>query len=207
MNEAKIRLSAEEAELVNDPGIILTKNAIVRKVNLLLGSLSEDQKKIIAELSLPPEVTAISPKIAKGENYNGLPWLMLDHPRFFDKENVFAIRTMFWWGNFFSIALHLGGSYKKLFEEKLSTAYDRLVKEGIYCCVNDDQWEHHFEEDNYVPVKSLPRDTFNAVIKESSFIKLAKRYPLHEWDQIIEQLGTDFRMLLTILEMDQLPRR
>ena len=51
-----------------------------------------------------------TPKIAKGENYLQLPYVLLDYPRCFDKENIFAIRTMFWWGNFFSITLHLSGS-------------------------------------------------------------------------------------------------
>jgi len=38
---------------------------------------------------------AIAPKISKGENYEGLPWVILDFPRYFDKENVFAIRCFF----------------------------------------------------------------------------------------------------------------
>ena len=34
-------------------------------------------------------------------------------PAVFSKENIFAIRTMFWWGNFFSISLHVSGKYFK----------------------------------------------------------------------------------------------
>ena len=65
-----------------------------------------------------------SPKISKGENYKGLPWLVLDYPRYFNKEDIFAIRTLFWWGNFFSITLHISGKYKMRYEKKIIDSFE-----------------------------------------------------------------------------------
>src|SRR5215467_7358592 len=110
-NETKIHLSSFEMELVNNADWILTKNNILRKVQSMLEQVQNntvDYSKLYPQL-FPTEVKAISPKISRGENYGGLPWMMLDFPRFFAKEdlprsgaNIFAIRNMFWWGNFFS---------------------------------------------------------------------------------------------------------
>ncbi len=34
---------------------------------------------------------------------------MLDYPRAFGRDSIFACRTFFWWGRFFSLTLHLAG--------------------------------------------------------------------------------------------------
>src|SRR5689334_2264068 len=114
MQQTKIQLLPAEMELIASPDIILTKNAILQKIKLFLERLQVKQMDILKDHSprLPAEVLKISPKISRGENYKGLPWLVLDNPRFFQHNNIFAIRTMFWWGNFFSITLHLSGNNK-----------------------------------------------------------------------------------------------
>jgi hypothetical protein len=199
MNEAKIRLSEKEAELVLNADWILTKNEILKKVKHLLEALMEEQQKI-TRLSkhLPAEVTAIPAKISKGENYKGLPYLVLDHPRHFDKENIFAIRTLFWWGNFFSITLHLSGQYKEKYEQVISSSYAILKEEEIYCCVNDEQWEHHFEKENYILMNDLQDAEFRKILSARSFIKLSKRISLEEWENAPQKLLNDFRLFIEL---------
>jgi hypothetical protein len=124
-------------------------------------------------------------KISKGENYNGLPYLILDYPRIFNKQNIFAIRTLFWWGNFFSITLHLGGVHKERYEEKCIHALELFKQHDFYFCINSDEWEHHFDSSNYTPVKSLSIDKWEQQVKEKPFLKMAKKYSLHLWDDAV----------------------
>ena len=77
----------------------------------------------------------------------------------------------------------------------------------MYCCVNDEQWDHHFEKDNYTPVKELGDADLRKTIAEKKFIKLAKKISLGEWDNASHKLLNDFRMFIEILRMDQLPNR
>ena len=100
--DPKIMLSDDELQLVNNTGWILTKRSVMEKVDQVLGSIAENQKLIIEKEKnrLPQEVIKSEPKISRGENYLQLPYMLLDYPRFFDTENIFAVRTMFWWGNF-----------------------------------------------------------------------------------------------------------
>lgn len=37
----------------------------------------------------------------------GQLYLILDYPGMLSTENIFAVRTLFWWGNIFSVSLHL----------------------------------------------------------------------------------------------------
>src|SRR6187402_1155865 len=114
IQRTKIQFLPAEMDLVSTPDIILTKNAILQKIKSFLEELQLKQQDILQEYSsdLPEAPLKVSPKISRGENYKGLPWLVLDNPRYFQHNNIFAIRTMFWWGNFFSITLHLSGNNK-----------------------------------------------------------------------------------------------
>ncbi len=210
MNAAKIRLSPAEMELVNNADLILTKNAILKKVQGLLEELQVKQQELILlhAAGLPGKVSASSPKISKGENYRGLPYIILDYPRVFEPGNppdqpaaIFAVRTMFWWGHFFSVTLHLSGIYKQEGEEKLIGSYQSLKEKNFYCCINEDQWAHHFEENNYVLLSELDKEGFEKTIREKSFVKLAKKMDLNQWDEAEEILLGYFRDLMELLNV------
>ncbi|HXL58576.1 MAG TPA: hypothetical protein VN958_20075, partial [Chitinophagaceae bacterium] len=113
MANANVKLSKTELMLVCDEQFILTKNNIINKVYQLFGALSDHFFIGIKNTGniFPLEVLTSYPKIYKGEQYKGLPYVMLDYPRYFVKDDAFAIRCLFWWGNFFSITLHLAGKY------------------------------------------------------------------------------------------------
>jgi hypothetical protein len=138
-------------------------------------------------------------KISKGENYQGLPYLILDFPRLFNKEDIFAIRTMFWWGNFFSITLHLSGIYKFEREDGLMAAFPLLERNNFHFCVNENQWLHHFEKENYWPVIAENRNMFEKEIRQKSFFKLAKKIPLEQWDDAESLLTESFKEVLQVL--------
>lgn len=200
MDEAKIGLSKVEMELVSDAGWILTKNNILEKVKELLGEVQVMYHRQLEQFSgLPAEVLVSSPKISKGENYRGLPWLVLDYPRCFGQQDIFAIRTMFWWGHFFSLTLHLSGKYKSAYGPKMILSFDSLAENRYFICVNEDGWQHHFEKSNYQPVAETGYAGFEALVTKNTFIKLAVNFPLKQWNDSIRIFGEHFKLLLTIL--------
>jgi hypothetical protein len=208
MNPAKIRLSAKEMELVMNADWILTKNGVIQKVNHLLGSLQPAQAEALNKFrsSLPAEALVTGAKISKGENYKGLPYLVLDHPRYFDKENIFAVRTMFWWGHFFSVTLHLSGKYRQQFESTIIAAFSFLQDNEFFIATGSDEWEHHFEKDNYSPVKDMNSIEFGRCITQNNFVKLAQNIPLQQWDHAHTLLTGSFIRIMHLLA-GQLPSR
>ena len=180
---------------------ILTKNGIIKKTIALLDAI-KDQQHLHLEKNrnhFPPEVLEKLPKISKGENYQGLPYLILDYPRVFDKKNILAIRTFFWWGKFFSTTLHLSGHYKKQYEENMLAAFTMLKKEEFSVCINDEEWEHHFEATNYLKLQKCRKNDFKKIISNSSFVKLAKKNSLQNWNDAPRLLVRDFKKLTEIL--------
>ncbi|MEO5564575.1 MAG: hypothetical protein ABIR18_14105 [Chitinophagaceae bacterium] len=199
MDATKIRLSTEEAALVMRSDWILTKNRILQKVKQLLEMIQDEEQEYLATYSfLPEEVSIIGPKISKGENYKGLPYLVLDLPRYFNKDHIFAIRTLFWWGHFFSTTLQLSGNYKTLLENKIIAAFKQLSKDDYFICINEDPWEHHFEAGNFVPLNALSLKQFEKIIRTHPFLKLSKKIPLTQWNNVRENVTQVFRQFLTI---------
>jgi hypothetical protein len=193
-DQTKIQLSAVEMDLLTNADWILTKNLVVKKAQRLLEEVQQNISDYSKQHStiFPAEVIAVSPKISKGENYIGLPWLMLDYPRYFDKENIFAIRTMFWWGNFFSSTLHLSGKYKEKYSNTIKNLYDELCRNEFYTCINEEQWHHHLEKENYLPVKSFTANDFADHVKKRLFIKLSIELSFSQWDNAIQLLSENF---------------
>lgn len=202
MSNAKVILSAHEQQLVTDYEWILTKNDIINKGKELLNDIQGGYKKILSDLSfpLPEELNTRGGKISKGENYKGLPYLLLDYPGYFDKENIFAFRTMFWWGHFFSVTLHLSGKYKQRYVSTIAKKIRGNIYSDYFISIADDQWQHGFEADNYKAVNELTAADIDNNLRQNSFVKIACKLPVAQWNNAQEFCTKGFFNLLKILQ-------
>ena len=130
MSEAKVTLSPKELELVINADWILTKNLIIQKVYDLFGQVAAAYQSDAAKFTSFNEtpVFGIAPKISRGEQYQQLPYVMLDFPRFFTEEDIFAIRSFFWWGNHCSIHLVIKGAYLAKYGPSIDRYFNLIGK-------------------------------------------------------------------------------
>ena len=135
----------------------------------------------LAQTFSNPHVFATPPKISRGENYKGLPYLVLDYPRNFRPDAVFAIRSFFWWGRFFSSTLQLSGDYKNIYKPNLEAAYPAFSKYHIG--INPDPWQHHFEPDNYTALEQVPYEEFKKLLHQQEHIKMSAQWPVAAWQE------------------------
>lgn len=206
MEGTKILLSAEELNLVQDTHWLLTKNNIIEKAKSLFGELAE---ALVQDTSrhndFPEEVRLYSPKVFKGEYYQGLPYVMLDYPRVFAKDDVFAIRTFFWWGNFFSVTLQLKGAHQRRYLPVISKYKDVLAHHGYSVAVSDDEWRHDFGPDNYQSIAGNGAALEKAM--NGNFLKIAVRVPLASWNEAKALLQRHHETIVDILADQLLPMR
>lgn len=202
MSAAKVTLSPKELELVNNADWILTKNHIIQKVNDLFSSLANGyrQEYLQHDAFAKSPVFDIPPKISKGEQYQLLPYLMLDFPRCFTDTDIFAVRSFFWWGNHCSIHLILKGKFLEQYGPSIDRYFQLYGKYGAetkdwFIGVAQDPWQHHFEKDNYISIQ----DWNGYSVTMLPFLKLAKKIPLEEWDDIELFMLNNFKKMLTIL--------
>jgi hypothetical protein len=197
MNDAKIQFSPAEMELMNNSALILTKNKVLLKIKTMLEGLQEELVHTVyqqPDFSSHP-IFQESPKISKGENYLGLPYLVLDYPRIFDSLNILAIRTMFWWGHFFSVTLHTSGVYKDDIMAVIQDRYAYLAQNQFYIGVNEDPWQHHFEEDNYLLIADIDEAQFRDYCSGSDHLKIAAQFPLWDANFVMDDLYESWKKL------------
>ena len=196
MKEAKIQFSDAEAELLANAAIILTKNRALEKIRRLLEKVQEMQMDFVqANDLLQNDVFKIPAKISKGENYLGLPYFILDYPRNFTTDTIFAIRTMFWWGNFFSSTLHISGDHLSA-RTHLQQQHQYLTEQQYFVGMNQDPWQHHFNPSNYKPIKDLGEKEFITILYELPQIKIAAKWPLTHWHLTATRLFESWKFLL-----------
>lgn len=206
MDVAKIQLSTEELSLVQNAHWLLTKNTIIEKVYTLFGDIAHQSLSRFSGMRdnfnanpaiLLSEALIPSPKISRGENYGGLPWVMLDYPRLFNRQDTFAIRTLFWWGHFFSVTLHLKGRYKQQYQQNLLTNLPLLASRQFYLCVSGDEWRHEFEEDNYKPLTQLNSSAVEEILLANDFCKLSAKISLPHWNRSKELIIDLYETIVT----------
>jgi hypothetical protein len=202
MSEAKVTLSPKEHELVINADWILTKNLIIQKVYDLFGQVAAVYQSDAAKFTSFNEtpVFGIAPKISRGEQYQQLPYVMLDFPRFFTEEDIFAIRSFFWWGNHCSIHLVIKGAYLAKYGPSIDRYFNLIGKntnetKDWFIGVGADPWQHHFDQSNYIAIDHWNGET----VTKLPFLKLAKKIPLQEWDDIDQFLIIHFNRALSML--------
>jgi hypothetical protein len=203
MQVTKIAFSEEEMKAMLSADFFHIKHEAIRKIFELFGELEQRLRTepSLKELQLE-NVETRSGKIFKGENYRKLPYVLLDYPRLFTADNVFSFRSMFWWGNEFSFTLHLQGQELEKFRFRIKKNIERVLGQGFYFCINKSPWEYVFTQDNYILLDELYENPegFNPLISSKEFIKLSRRIPLKEYDNVINYGVETFKLALNLLK-------
>ncbi|WEK36222.1 MAG: hypothetical protein P0Y53_01810 [Candidatus Pseudobacter hemicellulosilyticus] len=165
----------------------------------LLGEVAQELRPMLEQGVWPAELFRFSPKIAKGEKYQGLPYVILDYPRVFGKTDIFAVRTLFWWGHFFSVTLHLRGQYKTQYAPVLMQRLSLLRQYDFYISVGEDEWQHDFSTENYRALTAMEDTAIERILMAGEFCKLSSRIALEQWDQSVVLLTGLLRVVFQSL--------
>ena len=199
-DKTKLTLSEDELAVAQDRHFILTKTRVIEKAaalfNCLLPGLNDTLRPVLHQNDIPGDGL---PKISKGENYNGFPYVIMDHPALFGKKDVFAVRTMFWWGNFFSITLHISGGFKTAFEERI---IENVLQEDFFISTGDAEWQHHFGPDNFIPFGEVTQQQLTQIMSKN-FLKVALKFDLNNWNNMLQLLPEGYKKIALLLRTDK----
>jgi hypothetical protein len=201
MPETKIVFSHEELHLLNDATLWMNKRTLTSKLYEVLGECAANLKSThgTAFTNLLHHKTHLNAKISKGENYLGRPYIILDYPDLFSKENIFAMRTMFWFGEMLSCSLIISGAYLDANHDKIISKLARSRHKDLFFCIAPDPWAHHFEKDNMRPLSKMKLSEIKKHVEENGFIKVARKISLTdsgEWNDFIMSSYKMFRSII-----------
>lgn len=179
-----MKLTQEEHKVLNDTHFLKVKHQLSEKVIKYLSHIERalHEEVTLHKKSFPfPKGTFLKGgKISKGDQYKLLPYFILDYPRLFTQKEIFAYRSMLWWGHHFSCTLQLSGP---VLEKNKEVLIDNIfLDKDIYFCVNNQPWEYHYGNDNYLQIKDLTKKDLINQINRNGFIKVNDCLPLEEWE-------------------------
>ena len=201
----KKNLTAAELKTLHNTNFFEVKASATKKIEHLFADVRDEIKKAIEEnkIIFPAEVDSKNGKIFRGENYSGLPYLVLDYPKHFSKNSVFAFRTMFWWGNFFSCTLHLQGKALEHLTPSPSPQgegrFTPLRGKNIYVCVNNNPWGYHYKKDNYLPIDKLSDTELKKLLLEKEFVKLSRKIAIKDHKKLVKFSKESFLLFCSVL--------
>lgn len=199
MQDTKLGLSREEAEIIGDTSFYLLKHSASEKIMEVYGEIERAMKEKIIRYN--PDVKNLnisSGKIFRGENYRLYPYIMLDYPRLFNVNSVFAFRTMFWWGHEFSFTMHLQGEALNQYRKIIRNNIKLLLKKDVFICVNDTPWQYHFDKENYLLLEDAG-DKLEELV-DRPFIKLSRKTGAGEYEKMYGKCMETFELFLGMLK-------
>ncbi len=193
----KHKFSSSELAAIHNSKFFQTKASVSFKIDSLLAE-TRDRIKLIIEkekIIFPEGVDAINGKIFRGENYLGLPYLVLDYPKYFGKDSAIAFRSMFWWGKFFSCTLHLQGKALEEKREMLIKNIKNFRKKKIFICTHHTPWQYYYKKDNYSSIDKFSDTELKKIFSEKEFVKLSRKIELKDYKMLPGFAAATFKIL------------
>ena len=193
----------KELQYMSDTDFLLTKVEVSKKVRTLLNQTHDRLSQYLTaeEFTFPEGIQARAGKIARGENYQQLPYMLLDYPRKFTQDDVFALRTMFWWGHFFSVTFQLGGASWQRYRSAVIRNAGELPRSSVSLCVSDDPWQHYRDLSYYRPTREMDTTQLQDQLRQRDFLKLAVFLPLNQWSSLPDQALAFFQRMIQLIEL------
>ncbi len=189
--------SSEEIELLQNSEMFVLKRKIFEKLSQQAGCVIDSLKAANHKngFKFPDYVNLTNGKISKGENYEQLPWMMIDFPFYFSKQKSFAFRTFIGWSKGVTCSLLLTGECLNHYEGVLRNNLQMLNNMNVGFCEHPHPWVHNFDCNQQNFVEHLDSARVAAHISHHDYIKLSCFLPMSE----IEHLEMFAQRTYTIL--------
>jgi len=200
-----LQFTHEEAALMADQHFFLAKAQIMTKVRRLLADTHASLKEEFASAVLvtPPDFDPANCHIVKGEHLESFPYQYLDYPKHFHDSNVFAFRTLFWWGHHVVCAVMLEGEGIKQHKARIVDRFHQLAGQGLELSLAPTLWEWKRGEGYTLPITHDRKAQIAAVLAERSFVKIVRFLPFTDpriqSGQMAEFSRETFRAILPIV--------
>lgn len=194
---AKLHIPPEGITTLRNTAFFSFKRDFTQQIIAHFGAIIHTLKEAdyVRAFPFPAGTDTSVGKISKGEQYQGLPYVIADFPRLFSNDTVLAYRIMFWWGHYFSFTWHLQGEVLNQYWPAIRSTWPLdILPADTAIAWQGDPWQHAVSAPYYQSVRqvSLP-------VERPAFVKLALVLPFEKADQL-KAVACDYAMkVLTVL--------
>jgi hypothetical protein len=182
MQKSTNKLTKHELDFASTVEYPLIKQNVVHKVGLLMDDTGQKLNRLFRENHL---IDLAQHKITRGERYKEMPYVVMDFPQIKGPDFNIVLRTMFWWGHYFTCNLIIKTSLLDL--EKTAKNIRKLKKTKILTGSN--LWEQELETDDYKKVSDLSKKEILRLLEDSEYLKLSGKISLREYSSLSYKAG------------------
>jgi hypothetical protein len=172
--------SDNDLEIISSQDYIIRKNALIQSVNDTLLDLERRVSSTEIQNIIPEVLKDRRGKISKGENYHGMPWMVLDAPALFENRSILAFRHIFIWGHPFSFNLHVSGMFMDYLD---MSKQNELKSRNWSFLIGEDAFINHFDPELFKPMSEFSP----TIINKQGYLRLNKMIPLKESSSFTNQ--------------------
>ena len=196
-----MNFSEKELNYLLNSDFLLAKQQIIQKLVTLFAETEEQLKEPVTSHQdiYPDNALALAGKIGKGDNYQGLPYIVLDYPRYFSDSSIFLFRTMYWWSDRFSFTLFLKGNDLFHYRESLINNLEPLISTQPWIGVNASPWEYHYSPDNFRKATELSTHELMHLLRNHPFVKVSYTMETRNYPELPLRAVYHFQQLVSLL--------
>ena len=187
MRKSIIKLTKTEFDFLSREDYPKIKQQVIQKLCQRLDSLGVlmQQSILSTNETVMMELHQAQFKTSRGENYQQLPYVVLDYPKIKNAEFVLLFRTMCWWGKYFSLNVFLRSS--SFNTKHLADILQQKSFEKVKLYTGDDLWQQDLDHNDFIKISSLKKTDLITQINKKSYIKLSLKVPLKKWNELDEK--------------------
>ncbi len=199
MRKSTIKLTKKEFDFINSKEYPISKRAVIQKICLqfdelgpaLLENLIPINPKAAAELQNS------SFKTTRGENYQSLPYVVLDYPKIKQKDFTILCRTMFWWGKYVSLNVFLKADEFDI--KKIANALMQTSIKKIKLYDGKDIWQQNLNDKHFIKLSNLNEEELYSILKKQLYLKLSLKVRFDKLDKLNDRAVNFYSTILSIL--------
>lgn len=180
MRKSTINLTKKELLLAEDTNYLLSKQKLMGKLGDSLQQLADGWIEKHADLLVVSASHGRSKKLSKGENYRGLPYLVMDIPQISGPDFDLLFRVVFWWGHGLTLNLYLN---TKIIEKIGVMGQTKTLIQTD----NRFMWENDLTHKSFSKVKHLTETEWTSVLQQAGHIRLCKKVKLADYGKLEEK--------------------
>ncbi|MES2559608.1 MAG: hypothetical protein V4590_07710 [Bacteroidota bacterium] len=194
MRKSTIKLTKHELDVASDTIYPQTKQSVMLKLQQLFTACGQKLNQNLAY----QELTASRQfKITKGEQYKGMPYMVLDTPQIKGPQVNFVLRTMFWWGHYITCNLIIRTDNLSAHQE-----YKGIRKlRKTYLLNGSDLWEQDLDSPAFTKCSALSEDEIKSVVQSHTYLKLSRKIALRKYAELPKLVDAIYTEWLTSLSI------
>lgn len=179
MRKSTINLTKKELLFAGSAEYPLTKQIIIKKLIKTLQDITPGVAEKHHNLLLINKNEPIAGKLSRGDNYRGMPYLVMDTPQIKGQDFPVLFRMMFWWGHYFVLHFYI--------KKEHTTNLNINGLKGSYINKSDKKlWENDLDHKSWIKLKDLSTKKLGAIADQNNYIHLATKVKLKDHHRIGE---------------------